>query len=708
LVFKIFIYFSTAKKSTINMKLLMKSALLIILTIFTLQINAQNKLTKDADIAFLGEKYTLAIDLYKKAFAKEKNKVRKAEILYKIGESYRNILDSKQALNWYQKALKANHPEPKIHLYIAEALKFQGNYEEAIVKYQEYQALSPENQEAAEGIAACETAKKWQEEPMKFEVDVAPLINSKQYDFSPTFGDRKKYNTIYFSSSREGSTGKDLDQRIGQNFSDIYTTKVDKTGKFSTPVPLSGEVNTEANEGSPIVNKRGNEMYFTRCSVIKKDVSGCQIYKAKKSGNNWAKPEKLTFAADTNVCGHPTLTPDEKALIFASDMPGGFGGKDLYIVTYDSKEKKWNTPVNLGAEINTKGDEMFPYVRANGVLYFATNGRTGLGGLDIFSAKSIGQNKWGNPENMKAPINSSYDDYGLIIQDKEDKGFFTSNRPGGKGNDDLWMFAIPKIIYIIQGNVTDIETGKPIENATVKLIGSDGSSAEMKTDNTGFFRFAENGMNRFVNEKTSYSILVSATDYLNGKGKETTIGVEESTTFVKDFALQYIKKNEIRMPEVQYDLGKATLTAAAKDSLEFLYNVLSDNPNITIELSAHTDTRGSDKSNLTLSDARAKSCVDYLISRGIETERMTSKGYGETMPIISDDEIAKMKSVEEKEAAHQKNRRTVFKVLKTDFVSKIAPKVEEPVKKEGEPETDDAEEKQESKPETEGKEESPE
>ncbi|MFN4235356.1 MAG: OmpA family protein [Bacteroidia bacterium] len=634
-----------------------------------LQILAQKNFAKDADMAFAGENYFTAIELYKKAYAKEKSKAKKAEILFKIGECYRYTLDHKQAETWYKKAIKAKYADPIATLYIADALKLQGRYEEAIVEYNNYKNLVPGDKRGEDGVKSCEMAKEWVKEPTRYEVAPETQLNSKQFDFSPTYAD-KKYNTLYFTSSREGSTGKTVDGRIGENFSDIYESKRDKNGKWSTPAILAGDVNTPANEGASAVNKKGNTMYFTRCEYGKNKVFGCAIYQATKQGNAWTNVTLLDLGPDTAKIGHPAISDDESMLIFSSDMQGGMGGKDLWMITYDKKSKTWSKPKNLGSPINTEGDEMFPFIHKDGTLYFASNGHLGMGGLDIFRAEKTGEGTWANVANMRYPINSPADDYGIIFEGEKERGFFTSNREGSMGGDDIWRFNLPPLLFVLQGVITDVDTKKPIPDATIKLIGSDGSVAEVKSDATGFYKFAEKGNERYLNPNTSYSITVSAKDYLNGKGKETTVGLKESTTFVKDFALQTTKKKEIRFPEVLYDLGKYTLRPESEDSLMFLYQTLIDNPTIVIELSAHTDSRGSEKSNQILSENRAKSCVDFLISKGIDPERLVPKGYGETRLLVTDAEIAKLKTVEEKEAAHQKNRRTVFSVIRSDYVPK--------------------------------------
>lgn len=650
---------------------LVKPGFLLFLSffIFTAEVSAQKNFQKEADVALEKGYYFEAIELYKKAYAKEKNRAKKAEIIFNIAEGYRNLLDYKQAEVWYQKAIRAKYPDPVAQLYLGDALKFQGKYEEAIVEYNNYKALAPGDKRAEDGIKSSEMAKKWLEEPTRYEVNNESQLNSKFYDYSPTFADRRN-NTLIFTSQREGSTGNGLDDVIGENFSDLYESKRDKNGKWSTPVIVAGEVNTESNEGVAAVNRRGNVMYFTRCVVDKKEVFGCNLYQAKKTGNSWSSVEKFNIGNDTLVLGHPAMDPEDNFIIFTSDMEGGQGGKDLWMTSYDRRSKGWTTPINLGPEINTPNDEMFPFIREDGTLYFASNGHLGMGGLDIFSAEKKGEQKWGNVTNMKAPINSAADDYGIIFEGNDDRGFFTSNRDGGKGGDDIWNFAMPPLLFVLQGNITDVDSKAPIPGAVVTLAGSDGTSSEVTADATGFYSFSANGDLRYLNPNTTYDITVSATDYLRGKGKESTVGFMESTTFVKDFALQSIKKNEIRFPEVLYDLGSYTLREESKDSLNFLYQTLVDNPNIVIELSAHTDSRGSNKSNQVLSEKRAKSCVDYLVSKGIPSERMIPKGYGESRLLVTDAQIAKMKTVEEKEAGHQKNRRTVFKVLRTDYVPK--------------------------------------
>ncbi|HET6245264.1 MAG: OmpA family protein [Bacteroidetes bacterium] len=649
------------------MKIIRIILCLFIVAFFCGAASAQKSFVKDADNSYSEAKFFEAIELYKKAYSKEKNKAVKAEILFQLGECYFNTVDPKQAEKWYQKAIKAKFPDPIAVLRLAEVYKAMGNYPQAIVEFNNYKALNPSDKRGEDGVVSSEMAQKWIDEPTRYVVLPETQLNSKQYEFSPTYAD-KKNNTLIFTSTREGSAGKTIDVTLGESFSDIYETKRDKNGKWSTPAPIGGEVNSVANEGAACVDSKGRTMFFTRCGVEKNKDMPCKIYTAVKKGNAWTEITLLELSPDSITVGHPAITKDGNSLFFtASHMEGGFGGRDIWMSTYEKKAKVWTTPVNLGSSINTEKDEMFPFIHENGTLYFSSTGHMGMGGLDIFKAEKTGE-KWGKVENLKYPINSAGDDYGIVFEGTKDRGFLTSNRDGSMGGDDIFSFVLPPLIFVLQGTITDVETKKPINQATIKLIGSDGTSAEVTTDASGTYIFGDKGNDRYIKSNTTYELTVSAKDYLNAKGKETTVGVTESTTFIKDFALQTTKKKEIAFPEVLYDLAKFTLRPESHDSLDFLYQTLIDNPTIVIELNSHTDSRGGQKPNQILSENRAKSCVTYLVSKGIAADRMLAKGYGKDQLLISDAEIAKLKSNEEKEAAHQKNRRTRFKVIRSDYV----------------------------------------
>jgi peptidoglycan-associated lipoprotein len=682
------------------MKIISKLPLILIAILFcATPLTAQKNFAKDADKGFSNGEYFNAIELYKKAYTKAKKKEEKAFIIFRTAECYRMIGDSKQAEAWYTKAIKANYNDPKAKLYLADSKKAQERYNDALIDYNAYKTEVPADPRGEDGAKSCELAQKWKDSPTRYKVENMVLINSKDPEFAPSYTD-KKYNRLYFTSMRPGVVGTATDGTIGENYSDIFETQMDKNGKWSTPVSIGGPIDTKDNEGLSSVTKKGDAIYFTRCVATSKKVTLNQLWTSVKKGNVWDEPKILPFCIDTLKFASPCISADGQTLFFSSNMSGGQGGNDIWMAKYDKKEEKWGTPVNLGPSINTAGEETYPFIHDDGTLYFSSTGHLGMGGLDIFKAEKKGDDQWANVTNLKYPINSAGDDFGIIFEGKKERGYLSSNREGTKGADDIWSFTLPPLLFTIEGVVTDCKFKEPIADVTIKLIGSDGSSVETKTDIAGYYKFADNGATRYVNPNTTYVITTQVgkevvttqakQGFLNSsdKVKETTVGVEESKIFKHDFCLVPIEK-EIRFPDVLYELGKATLTPEAQDSLNFLYQTLVDNPTFVIELSSHTDYRGSDGDNQKLSEARAKSCIDYLISKGIPAVRMKPKGYGEKRPLEIRDasgnllytlsesyinKVTKGKSKEEYEALMGKNRRTVFSVLSKDFVDPNAPK----------------------------------
>ncbi|MCH2214565.1 MAG: OmpA family protein [Flavobacteriales bacterium] len=650
---------------------------LTLVTLCSVSVLAQAGLfTKQADNAFENEAYFEAIDLYKKAYSKESDSEEKGRMLFRIAESYRQILDYDQQVIWYNKALKAQYDNPDAYLYLAQAYHRQGDFNQAIEFYEKYKDAAPDPMKAELGLSQAETAKELRDNPSRYIVQNEILLNSAEYDFSPGWaGD--DFNTIYFSSSRQGAQGMEIDQRTGESFQDIFFTNRDQKGKWSEPERLTYRINTIHNEATPRLTNSFDMMVFTRCESTKDENKGCNVMITRKTGDQWSTAQIVDVKNDqsyeTTTAGHPALTPGETHIIFASDMPGGIGGKDLWIAPFDKASMTAGEAVNLGPNINTKGDEMFPFVRQNGALYFASNGHSGMGGLDNFVAESNGENSWGNVENLGFPINSIGHDFGIIWEGDSERGYLTSDRNGGKGKDDIYSFNLPPLLFALEGVVYDKDSQQPVPEATIKVIGSDGASFEAATDAGGAFSFGEKGLERYINPETNYSIEVSKPDYLVAKDQISTVGLPESTTFLKEYFITFTAPDKaIEFPEVRYAYNKAELQVNEEvnslDSLDFLYNVLVDNPTIIIELQAHTDSRGKVAYNQDLSQRRAQSCVNYLESKGIAAERMVAKGYGKGRLRITDAQIAAMNTEEEKEAAHQKNRRTEFTVLSFDYV----------------------------------------
>lgn len=682
------------------MRILTKLIMGVVLSIlFSTNLFAQKNFLEDADKAFVNKEYFNSIELYKKAYAREKTNQGKAYIIFKTAESYRMIGDAQNAESWYTKAIKANYTDPKAVLYLANAKKTQEKYTEALTEYNNYKKLVPEDPKGENGAKSCELAQQWKEKPTRYVVENLSLINGSDQDFAPTYVD-KKYTSLYFTSTRPGGQGTAIDEGTGELFSDIFETQVDKNGKWSTPVALPEPVNSKFNEGAASVSRKGDIIVYTRCDVEKKKVKLNQLWYSYKKGNVWNDPVKVEFCVDTNDFAAPALSVDGETLIFVSDLPNGQGDKDLWMSKFDKKEKKWGPPVNLGSTINTPQKEVYPFLHDDGTLYFSSDGHLGMGGWDIFKAEKKGDDSWGNVTNMRYPVNSAADDFGIIFEGTKERGYLSSNREGTKGSDDIWSFVLPPLLYTIEGDITDCRFKETVPGVTMKLLGSDGTNVETKTDSTGHYKFAENGAARYVNAGTSYTITANVTDDVKTKqapkgflsstevAKETTVGVEESRIFKHDFCLTPVER-DIYFANVFYELGKATLTQQAKDSLIGLVDILTVNPKIVIELSSHTDYRGSDPFNLKLSQARAKSCVDFLIEQGVNPKRLIPKGYGETRPVEVKDangtvlytltqayieKETKGKTKDEYEAIMALNRRTVFSVVRRDFVDPNAPK----------------------------------
>lgn len=700
-----------------------KSLSLIVCTLFFTATFAQKNFWKEAEKKYNTFEYFAAIDLYKAAY-KQAPKKLKPECLWKIAECYRLINDIKQAELNYQKAIKAECEKKSLAvLYMADMMKQQERYAEALAEYDKYKKLVPSDKRGENGAKSCELAQKWKDNPTRYKVENMVQINTKEWDFAPMYLERKKYTTLLFSSTRPGATG-DMDGNVGQLFADIFSTVIDKNGKWSTPVPLPAPLSTKVNEAACVLDEKGTDMFFTKCGVEKKKNPKCQLYKTVKRGQAWEEPTLINFVIDSFNYGHPALSKDETVMIFSSDLKDslnpGYGGLDLYYSILDKKKKEWGKPVNLGPAINTAEDEAFPFLHYDGTLYFASKGHLGMGGFDIFKATSAGTNKWEKPTNFMYPINSAGDDFAIVFETEHERGYFTSNRAGGKGGDDIYSFILPPLLFMLEGYVTEIDSKLPVPGATVKLVGSDNTSYEIKTDLKGYYKYEIlSATARYINPKTSYVVSASAIDVKtpdfpdgllgNPKGKITTVDVKESTNFRQDFVLKKITK-EIRMPLVLFKLDSSDLSHPSnpKDSLEFLVKVLSESPNITVELSAHTDYRSDAKYNQTLSFKRAKTCVDYLISvRGVDPNRITPAGYGESRPSVTDRDITlpsgkvlpkgsilsekwidknypKAKNKDDYEAVMQINRRVVFSILRKDYVpaagSSDAPKVAPEIK----------------------------
>ena len=686
-------------KQFIFVKFFLKTTKLLLTLIFFLSLwsgysQSKNPFVIQADLNFKNEAYFDAIDLYKKGEVKEKDIEEKGRINFQIAECYRLDVEPDQAETYYKRAFKLKYQKnhPKLYILLADVLVEEGEYESAAENIKKYLEIFPNDKHANILLKSCEHYAEGVRNNTKHLIQNERQINSEHYDYSPAWGDIN-HNTIVFVSARDGSNGDGIDSRTGDSFMDLWFTTRDNNGKWSEPQLLPNSINSKDNEGPSVLSPSGDEIYFTRCPRMKKVDLGCAIFYSKRKGDSWTQAKMIKLKpedADTLSCGHPAMDSEMKIMIFAADFPGGYGMHDLWISEYDPREESWMTPVNLGPEINSIADEMFPYLSDNGDLYFSSDSYEGFGGLDMFKAKKVGDNKWSDLENLRYPLNSNEHDFGIILERNTDRrGLFSSSRDGTKGHDDIFNFNIPPVLLKYYVEVTNSETGDPVPGATIKVTTIDTSGGIrdefVKTtdvDGTILFNEISKGK-RYIKHDLIYEVECQKDSFLVRKSKFSTFNLEDNKTFYDPFEVQPVSEKAIDFPEVQYALDKAellvdTLQASdrkinSKDSLDFLYTTLIDNPSIVIELQAHTDCRGGDDYNQKLSQRRAQSCVDYLIFKGIPTERMKAVGYGEAKPKMEGlecDAISNLSTEEEQEAAHQKNRRTQFIVLNFDYVSK--------------------------------------
>ena len=656
----------------------MKQLLLLIIILITIslpEVAAQKRKSERAYSSFNAGEYFDAIDQFKDAYSKtnKSDKITRTELVYMIAECYRLINDPKNAETWYKLAVKSSYSKPDGQYYLAESVKKNGKYQQAIDEFKKYKQVAPADARADQEIRSCELALEWLRNPESYKVEELKELNSKESDFSPAYV-RDDFGMVYFTSSRDDAAGNKTHGATGQSFTDIFESRVDKKSKWSTPVPVM-EINSEFEDGTPSLSSDYKELYFTRCEVGKREKKGCVIMYSKRAGDAWGQPKNVGILADSVVAAHPALSPDGSTLYFVSDIEGGFGKKDIWKTTRSKGGDAWSKPVNLGPDINTTGDELFPYCREDGTLYFSSDGLIGMGGLDIFKAKPQPDGSW-VVLNMKPPVNSFADDFGIILENGNEKGIFSSTRKG-KGNDELYSFELPPLKFNVTGLVKDEKTGVAITGSLVQLIASDGSNLQAETGSSGDFKFG-------LKADVDYIFLASKRGYLNGKEKETTKGQEKSREFMVTILLTGIDK-PIELPNILYDFGKWDLRPESMVSLDKLVETLLDNPNVTIELMSHTDSRDTEEYNQELSQKRAQIVVQYLIDKGIAAERLSPKGYGESTPKVVDPDIVKqnpflragtplseqyinsLASDEEKEIAHQINRRTEFRVLRTDY-----------------------------------------
>lgn len=656
----------------------MKKAVYIIVCLLLTAVAAGCRTPKlsEADAQFQRGEYYDASVTYKKVYnklRKKEERPQRGEVAFKMGRCYRLLNMSARASAAFQNALRYEYPDSTTHFMLAQALHADGKYAAALRSYDKYLEFCPNDSLAINCAEGCRTAQEIRARGSRYVVKQAKLFNSRRADFCPMYLGAD-CDQIYYTSTTEKATGDKKSEITGMKNADVFFSKKNDKGEWERPEPVEGELNTEFDEGIVAFSPDAQTMYLTKARRELNAPTSVEIYTSTRSDAKWSAPVKFEITADTlSTFGHPAVSPDGEYLYFVSDMPGGYGGKDIWRI---SLKERQGSLVNLGPDINTEGNDDFPYVRSDGSLYFSSDGHPGMGGLDIFRATAVGDPadlRW-KVENMGFPINSAGDDFGITFGKGED-GFFSSNRGDARGYDHIYSFEYDPVRITIEGLVMDKDE-EPVKNAIIRIVGNDGSNQKEVARDDGSFSFA-------LQRGVKYVMLAGAKGYLNQKQEFASDSTMEDANYWVEFILPSISKPSV-VENIFYDYDKADLRPESKTALNELIAVLHDNPNVTIEMASHTDRWGSDAYNINLSERRAKSVVDYLVENGISRDRLQPHGYGKSRPKtvtkriarlypqfkegdILTEEFIKTLSEEDQQAADQINRRTEFSVLSLTY-----------------------------------------
>lgn len=643
---------------------------------------------RKADKSFENGEYYKAGELYKKAYSRisYKDKPLRGETAFKQGESYRKTSNAR-AEQVYQNAIRNQYPDTISFLRLAQMQHKNGKYKDAVKNYNIYLEAFPQDELGKNGLQGALLADSAKKNPSRYIIKREKEFNaSRSSSFSPSFAGEEADVLVFTSNRRINKKEKPPKPNLvsGQPNNSLFQIKKNSQGKWEKPEIIEGEVNTKNDEGITSFTSNGQSMYFTRSMTEDNKGSGTLIVVSSRSEGTWGAPSAITLFNDSSVSvAHPAISPDGSMLYFVSDAPGGIGGKDLWRTKLEAGKPTFVE--NLGPEINTPGDEMFPTFKPDGTLLFSSNGHPGLGGLDIFQAESIlkpdSSQSW-KVTNIGYPINSNGDDFGMTFagtteNGQKEAGFFSSNRNERRGYDALWSFVLPELEYFLEGKIL-ARSGSPIPSARLNIVGDDGESARINAKADGTYRFK-------LKKGVNYLLQASADEYLNERGSISTHNVNEreSETFIRNFNLTPTFQS-VKLDNIYYDFDKATLRPESKEGLDSIIAMMNENPNITIEMSAHTDYKGSGEYNRVLSHKRAQSVIDYLINAGIDGARLTAIGYGKIKPFVIDERHHQMfdflplttelteeyiltLTEEQQEIANQINRRTEFIIVSTTY-----------------------------------------
>lgn len=652
------------------MRLSLPHILIAILLVF---VSCKTATMKQGNEQMERGEYYAAARTYRKVIGKTsgKDKAARAEAYFRMGRAYQLHNQIPRAESAYNYAIKSDCNDSTVYLYMGQVKQKSGRWKDGAHYFETYLRFDSTHLSAQNGYMMCQKLEMIRRNPTRYTVRMAPVLNySAGSDYSTSFMGQDG-TKIFFASTRRQAKGKGKSDITGQKNADIFYSQKDDKGRWSKPKAIDSDINSENDEGVMSLTGDGLRMYFTRSRNIKEAVT--EICYAQRIEDQWGKPQVLKLTKDSlTAVAHPSISADGGFLYFVSDMPGGSGGLDIWRAKMGTDEVMYIE--NLGPEINTSEDEMFPFIREDGTLYFASRGWPGLGGLDIFKASVTSAGSW-KVENMGMPVNSTGDDFGISYFGPEEKGFFSSDRGNSRGYDKLYTFELPELKCFFEGNVRG-ERKVPLKEARIHIVGDSGYYEKQPVRQDATYQFK-------IRQGEKYAVQASCPGYLSVAEYFTPPKQDQDYVYRKEFVLMPVAKT-IRVDNIFFDFNQATLRPESKGALDYLIMILNENPNITIELSSHTDIIGSDTYNMDLSNRRAKSVVDYLIDSGVDKERLTPRGYGKTVPVVVDDDMADLYPflqygdilsedyirrlpADQEEIARQLSRRTEFKVLRTDY-----------------------------------------
>jgi len=669
----------------------------VVVAVLLVGCGADSAMKKGDKFYALGEYYDAATQ-YKKAYSQTPAKDRKlrGQRAMKMADCFRRINNTQRAIAAYNNAVRYKQADSLTQFYLGQLLMKNGDYrnaEKAFLAAIDSLALteSPYLALAREGRQAAKEAPELKKKGSKYTVKREDLFNSRRADFSPMLcGDNN--DQLFFTSTRNQAQGDELSGITGTKNGDIFFAQKDDKGKWGKPQTIDSELNSAFDEGACCFSADGRTMYLTQCKTDPDYPRYATIVKSQRSDASWGKPTELTISRDTlTTYAHPAVSPDNQWLYFVSDMPGGKGGYDIWRMELTGNGL--GIVENLGEPINTAGDELFPTFRPNGDLYFSSNGHPGLGGLDIFIAKPQKKSedtkgsKKKNSEDISIndhyvlehpgfPLNSQGDDFGMTFEGLHNRGYFSSNRGDARGWDHIYSFEKAEVLLTVKGWLYEMD-GYELPAGQVYMVGNDGTNLKLNVKGDGSFT-------QEIEAGVDYVFLGTCKGFLNHKEELRVDTATVSNEYVLQFPLANISA-PVLIENIFYDFDKATLRPESETALDKLVKLLNDNPNVTIELSAHTDFKGSDQYNERLSQRRAESVVNYLIAHGIAADRLTPKGYGEGKPktikrkvaerypflkegdVLTEEFITSLKDEAQQDSCNQLNRRTEFTVLRTTY-----------------------------------------